>query len=293
MSYGMTFLGWRAGAPEPELAESFSVLSRIRAFFIPDLRADLWFFKELFLTGLIVFAACKLFKKRYAAFIASMLFVLLFNCFGIVGKMQRFMMPIFWVGILLKTYYPFVCKHVNKVLIASAIVFAVCFYFYDYTYMIYLMDFPALINFQQSFAAGNLVFDVANIHISVFRSLIGIVGSIFFFALFQRCWKKNNITSFLSHCGQLTVGIYGIQSILLQRFMHNVLDFKNVSLWIYRFIITPSTSAFVFFISILLIKLIQRNNGLTFMLFGSSLVNRKVVHSKDQYQTDDRLHQGT
>jgi fucose 4-O-acetylase-like acetyltransferase len=266
-NWGMTFLGWKTAFYKP-----FTVLGQLQALIMPDPATELWFFKDLFLTDLIVFASCKLFKKRYVAFIGSMLFVLLVDAFGIVGKVQRFMMPIFWAGILLKTYYPFICRHLNKILIGGGILFVVCYYLYDFTYQIYICNFPPLINFQQSLAEGKIVFDFTNIGISVFRSLTGIVGSIFFFVLFQKCWKKNAVTSYLSRCGQLTVGIYGIQSILLQRLIGNILDFSDVNRLIYWSIITPCIAIFVFFTSVLMVKLIQRNKPLTFMLFGSSLV---------------------
>jgi hypothetical protein len=258
----------------PFADKPFTVLSCLQAIFNPHIVYDLYFFKSLFLTDIIVFLSCKIFKKRYIAFIASMLFVLLFDFFGEVDRTQRFMMPIFWAGILLKTYYPFFCKHVNKLLIGSGVLLLAGYYFYDYTWMIYLMDYPALINFQQSLAEGKLVFDFTNIGISVFRSVTGIAGSVFFFALFQRFWKKNAVTSYLSRYGLVTVGIYGIQSIILQRIMHNVLDFTaiaNAHVWVYQFIITPLSAVFVLFVSILIIRLIQRNKRLTFALFGSSV----------------------
>jgi fucose 4-O-acetylase-like acetyltransferase len=144
MNWGMSFLGWRT----PFTDKPFTILSQIQAFFIPDPATDLWFFKDLFLTSIIVFVAYQIFKKRYLAFIASMLFVMLFDFFGVLGKVQRFMMPIFWTGILLKTYYPVFSKHLKKILIGSGILLLVCYYFYDHTYMIYLVDFPPIINFQ-------------------------------------------------------------------------------------------------------------------------------------------------
>jgi fucose 4-O-acetylase-like acetyltransferase len=272
MTWGMSFMGWRT----PFADKPFTIQSRIEALFIPDPGSELWFFRDLFLVTMIVFIACKIFKKPYIAFVASMLFVLPFNYFGLVDKMQRFLMPVFWIGILLKAYYPIFSKHLNKFLIGSGIVFILCVYFYDYTYIVHITGFPPLINFQQSLSERKIMFDFTNIGISVFRSFTGIMGSIFFFALFQRCWKKNSVTSFLSRCGQLTVGIYGIQAILLQRLMLNLLDFKNIDIWIFQFIITPITSAFVFFVSILIIRWIQQNKQLTFVLFGSSLLKREI-----------------
>jgi fucose 4-O-acetylase-like acetyltransferase len=265
--------------------QTFSISSFIYSFFCPEPRFYFWFLKELFLTSLIVFSAYKIFKKRYIAFIASILFVLLFDCFGVVGKMQRYMTPVFWAGILLKAYYPVFSKHLNKFLIGSTILFVVCVYFYEPRYTIYESGFSTLINIRQSLVEGNIVFDVSDIGISAFRLLTAVVGSLFFFALFQRFWKRNAVTSFLSRCGQLTIGVYGIQSILLQWIMNNLLDFTGVNLWIYRFLITPVTGAFIFFVSIGVIRLIQRNNGLTFVLFGSSLVERKKQSPNTRIQT--------
>jgi fucose 4-O-acetylase-like acetyltransferase len=278
MTWGISRMGLRT----PFSDKSFTILFAIEALLAPDPGSELWFFRDLFLVTMIVFIACKIFKKRYVAFIASMLFVLPFNYFGLVDKMQRFLMPVFWIGILLRAYYPVFSKHLNKFLIGSGIVFVICVYFYHYTYIVHITGFPPLINFQQSLAEGKLVFDFTNIGISVFRSFTGIAGSVFFFALFQRCWKKNTVTSFLSRCGKLTVGIYGIQAILLQRVMLNLLDFKNFNIRVFEFIITPITSAFVFFVSILIIGVIQRNKRLTFVLFGSSLVDRGIHPSESQ-----------
>jgi fucose 4-O-acetylase-like acetyltransferase len=281
------FAGWRS------IFDEASISSQLYALYKPDMLPGLWFLRGLFVTESIVFLSYKIFKKRYAAFIVSVLFVLLFSFFDLNDKVQRVYLPIFWSGILLKAYYPSFCKHLNKILISSGILFLVCFYFFDYTYTIHISDCPPLINVQQSFAEGKIVFDFTNIGVSGFRFLTGIMGSIFFFALFQRCWKKNPITSFLSRYGQLTLGIYTVQTIVLQRVMHNILDLKGVNIWVYRFLVTPITAAFVFFVSVLIIRLIQRNKRLTFILFGSSLVvGRGVVRHENQPQVDESQHQG-
>jgi surface polysaccharide O-acyltransferase-like enzyme len=282
--WGMTSVGWGMTTPRP-----VSILGRIEAFFIPEPRSDLWFFRELFVTDMLVFGFCKIFKKRFPAFIASMAFALLFDCFGLITRMQRFMLPIFWTGILLKTYYPFFTKHLNKFLISLGILYAVSFHFLDYTYTIYNASFPAIINFQQSFAEGKIILDsISNIGISGIRFLTGVTGSLFFFALFQRFWKKNKVTSYLSRCGQISLGIYAIQSILVQRILWNLLDFSNINMWwLYRFVITPSVAMFSFFACVLIVRLIQRNKRLTFVLFGSSLVKRVRRPVKNQEAIPD------
>jgi fucose 4-O-acetylase-like acetyltransferase len=309
--WGSPYIGmaWRAEEQIPP----FNIFTYIYELLAPDPAIYFWFLKELFLTSLIVFTAYKISKKGILAFIVSMVFVLVVNFFGVVGKLQRFLMPVFWAGILLKAYYPIFSKHLNKFLIGSGILFVVCFYFFDDAYAIYTMDFPPIINFQQSLAegriffdftngiewsisvnepliSGRIIFDFTDIDISVFRSFAGIVGSIFFFALFQRCWKKNAVTAFFSRCGRLTVGIYGVQAIILQYLLSNLLDFMSVNIWMYRFFVTPIVAAVVLLICIGVVRLIQRNRPLTFILFGSSLVAaRGVIRYENQPQSDDRV----
>jgi surface polysaccharide O-acyltransferase-like enzyme len=106
----------------------------------------------------------------------------------------------------------------------------------------------------------------------VFSWLTAVAGSILFFSLFQKYWRKNTVTALFSRCGQITLGLYPLQAIVLQRIMNNLLDFPNINIWVYRFIITPTTATFTLFVSVLIVRLIQRNDRLTFILFGSSLV---------------------
>jgi fucose 4-O-acetylase-like acetyltransferase len=292
LDWGLAFVGWN----RPFCDKPLTIPSFLQGLFAPDPGiGDFWFFKDLFLTELIVFFSCKIFKKSYIAFIVSMLFVLMFSLsietHGVIGRMQRYLIPLFWIGMLVKTYYPFVCRHLNKLLISAGIVFSVCFYFYDYTYIVYAMDFLPLINFQESFATGNLVFS-SNVGILVFSWLTAIAGSLFFFFLFQRFWKKNGVTTLFSRCGQITLGLYPLQAIVLQRIMNNTLDFPNISIWVYRFIITPSTAAFTFLVSVLVVRLIQQNKGFTFILFGSSLVvDQGIIPYKNHRGSNGKQYQ--
>jgi fucose 4-O-acetylase-like acetyltransferase len=283
-------VGWT----RPFRGGSVTVLSQIQAFFTPDPSANFWFLKVLFLTESIVFIFYKIFKKRYVALIGSMLFVLLFSFFGVISKLERFLMPVFLVGILLKQYYSSFSKHLNKILISAGLLFLVCFYVYKSAWTFYVMDFPPLINFRQSIAEGKIVFDVANMGISVFRSLTGIVGSIFFFALFQRCWKKNTVTAFFSRCGQITLGIYAVQSIIHQRILRNlvllnIVDYPKINIWVFSLITSQIIGVFVLLVCVLIVRLIQRNKRLTFILFGSSLIDQRFIFSENQCHPDDHV----
>ncbi|MHB9296340.1 hypothetical protein PilKf_02101 [Pillotina sp. SPG140] len=267
-------------------SRTFNIADEIRIFFIPNPRTDLWFMRELFVTGALVFLSYKIFKKSVPAFITTMLFVMFFDIFGVIGRMQRFMMPVFWTGILLRSFHNSFSKHINKIIIVSGLIFIVCLPFFSSRYTIYGNDFPALINFQQSFIEGNIVFNFTNIGKSGFRLLIGLAGSIFFFALFQRFWKKNTVTSFLSRCGQLTLGIYILQTTILQNWLDKLINPSSLKVGL--LVILPlglCLAAFTFFVSVLIISLIQRNKLLGFILFGSSLVDKGFTHCENQLKT--------
>ncbi|MHB9296700.1 hypothetical protein PilKf_02475 [Pillotina sp. SPG140] len=266
-------------------SRTFNIADEIRIFFIPDPMVDLWFFRELFVTSTLVFLSYKIFKKSVPAFITTMLFVMFFDIFGIIGKMQRFMMPVFWTGILLRSFYSSFSKHINKIIIVSGLIFIVCLPFFSPQYNIYRNDFPALINFQQSFIEGNIVFNFTNIGKSGFRLLIGLAGSIFFFALFQRFWKKNTVTSFLSRCGQLSAGIYILQTTILQNWLDRSINYASIDILAGTLSLSLCLAAFTFFVSVLIISLIQQNKPLTFILFGNSLVGRGFAFHENQLQT--------
>ena len=271
-----------------DTSRTFDIVSEIQGIINPT-PLQFYFLRDLFVTELLVFLMYKVFKKNAPALITAMLLVLLFSFSGVIGQMMRFMMPVFVLGVLVRSFYISFSRHLNKLLILSGLVFIICLYFFKFQYTIYYTDFPALINIQQSLSERKIVFDITNIGISGFRLLSAIAGSIFFFALFQRFWKKNAVTSFFSRYGRLTLGIYILQTTILQNWLGKLIDFSKPG-YVIGVIIGLMSAVFVFVVSVLIIRLIQRNKRLTFVLFGSSLVvDCGVIHHENQPQSDDRI----
>jgi fucose 4-O-acetylase-like acetyltransferase len=280
ITWGIIFLLSRLVMAYIDPSRTFNILSEIQGIVNPTV-LQFYFLRDLFVTEVLVFLSYRIFKKSIPAFIAVMLFVLLFDFFGVIDKMLRFIMPVFLTGIVLRSFHTSFSKYLNKVLIISGLIFIVCLYFFNESYTIYFIDFPAFINMQQSFAQGKLVLDFTNISISGLRLLLALAGSIFFFTLFQRCWKKNTVTSFFSRLGQLTIGIYILQTTILQNWLGRLIDFSRPQ-YVLGIIIGLLTAMFVLIVSVLIIRLIQRSKPLTFVLFGSSLVERKGVRFDDK-----------
>jgi fucose 4-O-acetylase-like acetyltransferase len=256
-----------------DTSRTFDILSEIQELLNPT-PLQFYFLRDSFVTEVLVFLMYKAFKKNTPALITVILLVLLFSFSGLIGKMIRFIMPIFVLGVLIRLFYTSFSKHLNKLLIVSGLVFIVCLYFFKFQYTIYYTSFPAFINIQQSLIEGKLVFNFTNIGVSGFRLLTAVFGSIFFFALFQRCWKENAVTSFLSRYGRITLGIYVLKTIILQEWLGKLIDFSSHG-YVIGVIIGLLSAVFVFSVSVLIIRLIQRNQRLTFILFGSSLVEHR------------------
>jgi fucose 4-O-acetylase-like acetyltransferase len=280
ITWGVIFLLSRLVMTFIDTSRTFNILSEIQGIVNPTV-LQFYFLRDLFVVEVLVFLSYRIFKKSIPAFIAVLLFVLIFDFSGVIDKMLRFMMPVFLIGIALRSFHIAFSKHLNKILVVSGLIFIVCLYVFNESYTIYFIDFPAIINFRQSLSEGKIVFDFTNIGISGLRLLLAIAGSLFFFALFQRFWKKNTITSLLSRWGQLTVGIYILQTTILQNWLGRLLDFSRPQ-YALGVIIGLLTATFVLLVSVLIIRLIQKNKSLTFILFGSSLVERKSRPSENQ-----------
>jgi fucose 4-O-acetylase-like acetyltransferase len=208
------------------------------------LNGGFWFLRDLFICYVTVFVLFKLVKKWgiYFVCIASI-------SLALITPLPESVFPVFWVGIFLKKHYKFVILHINKILLISALVFAVLLGVWYGNYAIYL---PNL------FTAD----------IIKFRFISGIPGSLFFFALFQKLYKENNFYSKLSEYGQYTMAIYILQTYILQWAIPQLINFPTMNIWVYSLVITPAIALIVFVLCVGIIKLI-RNKYLKLLLFGN------------------------
>ncbi|MDR0546190.1 MAG: acyltransferase family protein [Dysgonamonadaceae bacterium] len=217
-----------------------------------------WFLRELFISYCIVYFALKMLKKQWLACLLSICFVLIAP---FCGTTQRFLLPMFWVGIFLKDNYHFLEKYSKWILPVTTVLFALCLVFWNGNYTMYVSPLKIL-NLRE------LTFNTTNIDIALFRLAIGIVGSVFWFMLFLKIYKNNRIFLLLSQAGTYTMGIYILQRKILEIWINKILDFPNVNIWVYNFLITPLIAVLVGFGCIFLIKFISKSKFLGTVLFG-------------------------
>ena len=234
----------------------------IKTLFNP-MKMPFWFLKELFASYLLAYIFMKLTKREWLAIILSILFTLMIPGWGF----QKFLLPMFWAGVLLKkNYQSIVTDRANMTLVLSALIFAACLIFWESDYTIYRSRFPMLFDYK------TLSFGVAGFDVVLFRLLTGLSGAFFFFLLFHKIYRHNRFFSLLTIIGTYTLGIYIVQAFVLETWLGSLsmLDFTWLNIWVYDFVITPVISSAVIVVSIWIVKLTNKNRYISTILFGTS-----------------------
>lgn len=105
-----------------------------------------------------------------------------------------------------------------------------------------------------------------------YKLIIGIVGSLFFFSLFLSSKvladnvKKKPIIQYI---GKNTLGVYLIQTLIIEKILMHYLKFDGLNFWVFNFIVTPMISLVVLFICIGIIRLLKKNRWLSLLFLGS------------------------
>jgi fucose 4-O-acetylase-like acetyltransferase len=217
----------------------------------------LWFLTELFISYLLVYVCMKIAKKAWVACLLSIVFVL----FAPYCRFQNFLLPFFWIGIYLKRNYQVIATFSTKILAIAGVLFVVCLLFWNGDYTIY--QSPLIL-----FKIRTLTYNFSNIDIALFRFFTGMTGSVFWLMLFHKIYQGNRYFSVLSTVGTYTLGIYILQKIILETLINRMLDFSDVNIYIYNFLITPLMAVFVCAICIVLMKFISKNKFCSLVLLG-------------------------
>lgn len=207
---------------------------------------NLWFLPALFVIYFISFFAFKKLKNIYFALIFFILYI-------VMGCPWGQSVPAFLIGILLNSKYKSFNKYQNKLLILSSILFLICLVLWKTEYYYYNFELISL---------DNLEWQIPNI-LGIFHMAIGIIGSLFFFSLFKIIYRKNRVCLLFSNYGKYTLGIYVLHFLIIYCLNKIILkDADNVNIWIYYL----ASTLFVYFICIVMIKLIHKNKYIKLIL---------------------------
>lgn len=110
-----------------------------------------------------------------------------------------------------------------------------------------------------------------------YRILMGLAGTLFFFSSFEIFFakpRKSRIHALIFEWGRYTLGIYILQTFLLESFLKRHLVFTDLNPWVFNLIVAPIISLIVMILCVGIIKIIQTNKYLSLILLGQSLHKR-------------------
>lgn len=229
------------------------------------LMKDFWFLKSAFvccLLGYWVFIQQQC-KWTVAALIATIVFSVAFPYYQL-----DFMYPFFLIGGFMRLIHgEFSIRNYKIILVFSGVIFTGCLLFLDSaTYQI----------FRSNFGSWRVIITepVHTLIIRFYRIMMALVGILFFYSAFEIIFAnppKRKINYLISEWGRYTLGIYILQVFLLETFLKKYLVFTNLNPWLFNLVVAPVISLIVMILCVVLIKLIQTNRYLSFMLLGQPL----------------------
>ena len=104
----------------------------------------------------------------------------------------------------------------------------------------------------------------------LYKIIIGILGALSFLMLFVVDLKNVRLMSLVSKYGQLTLGIYILQSLILERFIGRIVCFDMAS-FPFIYIVSPLMSVLVVCACVVIIRIIQRFKLAKLVFLGESI----------------------
>ncbi len=228
-----------------------------------------WFLKTAFFCFLLAKTSYAFGRFKIIAFLGTLFLTQIpqINHIPYFTTNIDIMYPCFVVGILLKTYWDRIQANSRSIAIVTGIIFVVMLLFWgkEFWQPTYAMLYKL--------KAGEYSEGFYLAYIRLYKLAIGISGSIFFTTLFHLCISGTNSSTIKSLCayGKYTIGIYILQTFLLETFLRHYLDFDNVNSWVFNLLIAPLLSILILVLCTYLSKILDRYKYTAFLFLGKKI----------------------
>lgn len=225
-----------------------------------------WFLKSLFICCLISLVAFMPSGHRLSWIIISLILsqtVVVWNVYT--------MYPCFLTGLLIAKHYETIILHSKKLLIVSAAIFLSC-----NTYIVitpYSWDIG--IGMKKLVLAMGLNMESVRLisyvyFIRLCHTLAGIVGALFFILLFKQLFENSGrFAEKIASYGNYTMGIYLVQTVIIEGTLRRLVSFGDISVNIFNFIVAPLLSLLLFLLCAEITRFAtSHHNMVTDLLFG-------------------------
>ena len=243
---------------------TISILTIIVCFLIdlPDIAivarseaiGGMWFLRTLFFCFVYTYLFKRLGWQDYFTAIGSIVLALILPH----GYFLQFnwMLIFFWLGYLLKCYRQIYMKYLALITMFSLLVFI----------LLCVHEVPKVLTYHILFFTPWQLFSQ---FVSGLFGSLSLIGVSYYFCL----WFKddNFLVKKMAEVGTYTLGIYGLQSIILQRIFVKYVHFDTLFLsnWITDFIIVPSIALFSVIFCYYCILFLKKSRIINLFFFGN------------------------
>lgn len=243
---------------------TISILTIIVCFLIdlPDIAivarseaiGGMWFLRTLFFCFVYTYLFKRLGWQDYFTAIGSIVLALILPH----GYFLQFnwMLIFFWIGYFLKCYRQIYMKYLALITMFSLLVFI----------LLCVHEVPKVLTYHILFFTPWQLFSQ---FVSGLFGSLSLIGISYYFCL----WFKddNFLVKKMAEVGTYTLGIYGLQSIILQRIFVKYVHFDTLFLsnWITDFIIVPSIALFSVIFCYYCILFLKKSRIINLFFFGN------------------------
>ena len=219
----------------------------------------LWFLKSAFLCSVLYWIGAKMIpNKQWIGLIGTLLISQLINIFSF-----RYMYPSFLLGVYLRNNYQLFQQYRNIITLVSGSVWIILIIFFtSETYKAHWGGYFVSLNPDST----------SLLHI-YHRLVTGLCGAVFFIGLFEIIFSKitTSIISKSSQFGQYTLGIYILQSIILETILSKIIPYRTIEKVLFDMLVAPIASMGMLFLCLYIIKLVKINRIGRIALLGERI----------------------
>ncbi len=217
----------------------------------------LWFLKSLFICY-ILFVSLFIINK-YARIIVLFLLCIVVPFLGMFHL--KLMIICYFVGIILKKNNTYWGKSKVVITLLSGFSFASCLILWNADF------FRSPAGIFSGLMKGNYYPMSLYLFRYIVSLLTGITGGIFFMSLFCVISFKRSRWLIISKYGQLTLGVYILQTVLLETVLPHYIQFSNNTPFVY-WIIIPTIAIIIVLFCLFLTKIMMRFNHVNKVCLG-------------------------
>ena len=219
----------------------------------------LWFLRSLFICSLLFFIAAKR-TKHIALWLAITLIIS-----QIIPYLHLpWMYPAFLLGAAIKHWSEWFKRHSTLLMIATAISFVWMFPELEAKHYQVIKTTDAVLKFFN----GDSSMLCQLLALRGFRIALGTAATTFIMLAFVRFTPNTATTQRLSQYGAYTLGVYILQTFVLEAIIHHYVSFDCMPLWLHTYVAAPLVAMGVLIITIWLSKLSERNKFTALIFLG-------------------------